>query len=182
MGSSQSPLVALRPSIWKGLVPARRLPGRCEIAISPLIGASRLKAAMASISASMRAEGLRGLANSGRGCGSMASPSGASPGSICGSIGSARRGPALRAAQAPWPMMNARIRPPTMASNAVSVMPAPFGLRGSVLAWVGPARRSCSLRHRQRLVHVDGHDARHALLLHGHANQLFSHFHCDLVV
>jgi hypothetical protein len=36
--------------------------------------------------------------------------------------------------------------------------------------------------HRDRGLHVHRHDARDALLLHGHADQLLGHFHRDLVV
>ena len=58
--SSHSPVSVLSPSTKKGLLPARRVVGRCAATVTPASGASSRIVAMASISASSRGLGRRG--------------------------------------------------------------------------------------------------------------------------
>ena len=130
-GLGQFPLAGLGVEALdlEGLVArARWLGGWCCSANSPLMGASSVKTAMASIRASMRTEGRRG----GRATGATGtsatsgSSAAASTGSSCGSMRDsrpssvARRGPARRALQRPCSSTPTSTTPPAIRSRDVS--------------------------------------------------------------
>src|SRR5205814_10300485 len=87
---------------------------------------------------------------------------------VIGTLSAARRGPALRACHAPCATTPASTRPPSEARAIVKLLIEPV--------------RSRRFSQADGRFHVDGDDARDALLLHRHADQLLGHLHRDLVV
>ena len=148
--------------------------------VSPLTGASSDSGTMASISASSRGLARRGGAQLGAparvgrglGVGAARRPRRSAGSTRCGQrrlrrVGLARAG----AARAP-----PAVRQPAPASTHA----AQDRQRDGQASCATPAQAASA--RPTRGFHVHRHDARHALLLHGHADQLLGHFHRDLVV
>src|SRR6187399_2712723 len=83
-----------------------------------------------------------------------------------------------RATAMPWTEKVMREPPPGLSAARPSPPPSASG-GGERLRAAG--RRSC-VGHGHGGLHVHRHDARNALFLHGHADQLLGHLHRDLVV
>src|SRR4051812_20041792 len=161
------------------LLPTWRFDAKCASTTSPATGASRVIVAQASISASScsgsRFETRRGgAAASSPALSSAFANATASPSAGAEALGSsrtageARLGPARRACHAPCATTPARTMPPSDASATVRLFNR-------------DPRWSGRFGEAHRAGHVDRHDARDALLLHRHADQLLGHLHGDAV-